>query len=411
MSRPERQPSAWSAFRARNHGLPLRQQVHALLTPGVAGGRLHELVDLFMVTWVLVAVVAVVLESVAALQAGWAVAFAVVDALAVAVFCAEYLLRLYASAEDQPDRPPWRVRLRAAFSPAMVVDLLAIVPFFIEAYFEHLVDLRFLRVFRLLRLVKLTRYTGATRTLSSAVKREWPMIATSAFIMLLLVVLAASLGFLFEHEAQPDKFENIPQSIYWAVITLASVGYGDIAPITPMGRFVTVVLALLGIGIFAVPAAVLSSAFNDQLRRDREALQNELYRMLEDGAIDETEQRQIDREAARLHLSPLEVERILARARRQRRESSAGGLPWALIEREPVVACEQYRMLVAQLRQLHALMPPPTLPALLAREGTLLERGIGALLAEDAQSNGSVTGTRTSSDSSSTSAPGADRAT
>jgi len=79
---------------------------------------------------------------------------------------------------------------------------------------------------------------------------------------------------LFEHDAQPDKFENIPQSIYWSVVTLASVGYGDISPITPMGRVMTVVMALLGIGIFAVPAAVLSSSFNDQIHSDREALQS-----------------------------------------------------------------------------------------------------------------------------------------
>jgi voltage-gated potassium channel Kch len=92
------------------------------------------------------------------------------------------------------------------------------------------------------------------------IAREWPVMAASAFIMLLLVVMTASLGYLFEHEAQPEKFENIPQSIYWAVITLASVGYGDISPVTPAGRAMTIVLALIGIGIFAIPAALLSSS-------------------------------------------------------------------------------------------------------------------------------------------------------
>ncbi len=389
-----RGPSAWSEFRSRNPNRNLRQLLHALLTPGERGGRLHDLFDKAMAIWVLIAVVAVVLESVASLQGRWAVAFAIIDALAVAVFSIEYLVRLYACAEDNPEQSPWRSRLRAALRPAMIVDLLAIVPFFIEAYFEHLVDLRFLRIFRLLRLIKLTRYTGATNSLAAALKTEWPKLVNSAFIMMLLVVVAASLGYLFEHEAQPDKFENIPQSIYWAVITLASVGYGDVVPITPIGRAVTVVLALLGIGIFAVPAAVLATAFNDQLRREREALHNELFKMLEDGVIDESEQKQIDQAAARLHLSALEVDHIVARARHRRREAEGSGsssLPWALIEREPVVAREQYRALVSQLRQLSVLTQPDVLQAMVQRDGTQLESKICELLiAAQAPPDGSM---------------------
>ena len=380
-----RGPSAWAALRAQNPNGNLRQLLHALLAPGDSGGRLHDLIDKCMASSVLIAVVAVVLESVASLQTRWAVAFAAIDALAVAVFSLEYLMRLYACPEEHPEQLPWRSRLRAALRPAMLIDLLAIVPFFVEAYFEHLVDLRFLRVFRLLRLVKLTRYTSATQTLLAALKSEWPMMVTSAFIMMLLVIVAASLGYLFEHEAQPDKFENIPQAIYWAVITLASVGYGDIVPITPIGRAVTVVLALLGIGIFAVPAAVLSTAFNEQLRRDHDALHSELFNMLEDGVIDESEQQQIDQVAARLRLSEAEVAIFIARARHRRREADGDGggnstLPWALIEREPVVAREQYRALVGQLRQISVLTRPEVLQSMVSRDGTELETKICGLL-------------------------------
>ena len=152
-------------------------------------------------------------------------------------------------------------------SSDLIIDILAVLPFFLEAFLHHLFDLRFLRVFRLLRLLKLTKYTGSTKTLYTVIKREWPVMSASVFIMMLLVILTASLGYLFEHEAQPDKFENIPASIYWAVITLASVGYGDLYPVTPVGRMMTIILALLGIGIFAIPAAILSSAFSDQLRK------------------------------------------------------------------------------------------------------------------------------------------------
>ncbi|MEY4014469.1 MAG: hypothetical protein RLZZ290_1333, partial [Pseudomonadota bacterium] len=138
-------------------------------------------------------------------------------------------------------------------------------------------------------------------------QKEWPVIASAIFIMLLFVVATASVGFLFEHEAQPDKFENIPQSMYWAVITLASVGYGDISPITEGGRIATVIASLAGIGIFALPAAILSSAFVDQLHRDREQLREDLAKALEDGELSESERKHIVRRAESLSLSEEEI--------------------------------------------------------------------------------------------------------
>lgn len=208
-------------------------------------------------------------------------------------------------------------------------------------------------MFRLLRLLKLTRYTGATSTLTTVIAREWPVLGASAFIMLLLVVLTASLGYLFEHEAQPEKFENIPQSIYWAVITLASVGYGDISPITPMGRVMTIILALLGIGIFAIPAALLSSAFTDQLRIERETLKNALYDMLSDGIIDENEADIINREAKRLHLSEEEVQRLIEKAKYDRElKDDIAGLPLHKIAATPAHAVEHFKTLMSQIRQL-----------------------------------------------------------
>jgi voltage-gated potassium channel len=192
---------------------------------------------------------------------------------------------------------------------------------------------------------------------------------------------------LFEHEAQPDKFENSPQAIYWSVITLASVGYGDIAPITPGGRLVTVVLALLGIGIFAIPAAILTAAFNEQLRLERELLQNELYKMLEDDHISAAEQQLIDREAARLRLSKSDLERLMLRAQRDRQVEagrSAGAMPYALIQQRPGVAFEQYRILVSQLQQIAELADHQALADRLRAGASPLEKEIWGLLSASA---------------------------
>ena len=241
-----------------------------------------------------------------------------------------------------------------------------------------------------MRLLKLTRYTGATKTLGRVIRREWPVLGASAFVMLLLVVLTASLGYLFEHEAQPDKFENIPQSIYWAVVTLASVGYGDISPVTPMGRAMTIVLALLGIGIFAIPAALLSSAFTDQLRIERETLQNELYNMLADGTISEEEQEIILAEAKRLHLSQEEVDRLIEKARRQREQTSNHALmSMPQLIAQPAAAVERYRELLSQMRQLAQLCDAQQMTRIIdnPEKATGLERAIWHRLTDGVSSD------------------------
>jgi hypothetical protein len=172
--------------------------------------------------------------------------------------------------------------------------------------------------------------------------------------MMLLVVLTASLGYLFEHPAQPDKFENIPQSIYWAVVTLASVGYGDISPITPMGRALTVVLALVGIGIFAIPAGLLASAFTDQLRIDRDAFKQRLMLAYEDGMLDNAERELIVAESERLHLSHEEVKRLTEEARAEfaakevEDQTRANGLVLDA-KAHPALASAQFKLLVDQL--------------------------------------------------------------
>jgi hypothetical protein len=238
-----------------------------------------------------------------------------------------------------------------------VVDLLAILPFLLEHVIATGLDLRFLRVFRLMRLLKLTRYTSATATLYKVVKREWQVIFASVFVMLLMVVLTASMGYLFEHEAQPDKFENIPQSIYWAVVTLASVGYGDISPITPMGRALTVVLALLGIGIFAIPAGLLASAFTDQLRIDRETLKQRLLKAYHEGKLDTKARDLLAAETERLHLSADDVRRMTEEAKAEveaQKEQERQTVRAVLIDPkiQPELALMQYRLLVNQLQML-----------------------------------------------------------
>lgn len=343
-------------FLVVNKQRTFRQKIHALVFPSEYGGNLHGFFDTFIAIWVVISVVAVVLESVMTIHYLLGLEFIILDAIAVGIFTLEYCMRLYCCVEEPRYQHAIFGRFKQAKETSSLIDFLAIVPFFLEVFLHHLFDLRFLRVFRLLRLLKLTRYTGATKTLTKVIAREWPVLAASAFVMMLLVVLTASLGYLFEHEAQPEKFENIPQSIYWAVITLASVGYGDISPVTPMGRVMTIILALLGIGIFAIPAALLSSAFSDQLRIERESLKNELHDMLSDGVLSMEETEILYAEAKRLHLSDEDVTRLIEKVRREFEEKeNISVLPLHKIAATPEHAIEHFKSLVSQIRQLGIL--------------------------------------------------------
>ena len=365
---------AYLEFIERNRDKTLRQKVYALVNETPDSGKLHEIFEFFIVLWILISVASVILESVDSINYYFHVEFIIIDTIAVAIFSTEFLMRIYSCTED-PKYQHWlagRINFSRQFSS--LIDIVAIAPFFLESLLDHLFDLRFLRVFRLMRLFKLGRYSAATKSLFYVIQREWPVMKAAIFIMLMLVMLAACLGYLFEHEAQPDKFENIPQSIYWAVITLASVGYGDISPVTPAGRTITIILALLGIGIFAIPAAILASAFSDQLRIERETMKQELYEMLGDGKISAEERMIIDAEAKRLHLSKAEVDRLLEKAKIElglmthsdpkghshrephyshgHHESHRPAMDLNYLSKHPEAAGEQFKILLAQLQQL-----------------------------------------------------------
>ena len=365
---------AYLEFIERNRDKTLRQKVYALVNETPDSGKLHEIFEFFIVLWILISVASVILESVDSINYYFHVEFIIIDTIAVAIFSTEFLMRIYSCTED-PKYQHWLAgRINFSRQLSSLIDIVAIAPFFLESLLDHLFDLRFLRVFRLMRLFKLGRHSAATKSLFYVIQREWPVMKAAIFIMLMLVMLAACLGYLFEHEAQPDKFENIPQSIYWAVITLASVGYGDISPVTPAGRTITIILALLGIGIFAIPAAILASAFSDQLRIERETMKQELYEMLGDGKISAEERMIIDAEAKRLHLSKAEVDRLLEKAKIElglmthsdpkghshrephyshgHHESHRPAMDLNYLSKHPEAAGEQFKILLAQLQQL-----------------------------------------------------------
>ena len=380
---------AWEEFQQLNAGRSFRAKVFALLEPTGHSGRLHIFIDNFIVFWIALSMLCVILESVDSIHHLFAAEFYWIDIIAFSIFSIEYVARVYSAPENPIYRGFSLPRWAHIRSWTALIDLVTILPFLLEHFLPYPLDLRFLRVFRLTRMLKLTRYTSATVTLIRVAKREWQIIAASVFVMLLMVVLTASLGYLFEHDAQPDKFENIPQSIYWAVVTLASVGYGDISPVTPMGRALTVVLALLGIGIFAIPAGLLASAFTDQLRIDRESFVRQLTAAYADGVLDPRENEAIAAEAERLHLSELELNRLLEQAKREfQQQLEANELNFGQLmldaNAHPEFAAEQFRIMVEQLRLILRVTGEERLAANLAKDSDAALQVLRALALQSA---------------------------
>ena len=360
---------AFKEFSRQNHGSTFRKKLYLIVYDSEKSNKLHEIFDFFIILWVIISVICVVLESISSFAYYFSTVFSVIDTIAVGIFSTEYLMRLYSCVEN-PKYQHWlKGRLGTAKEGSNIIDLLSILPFFLENLLGHLFDLRFLRVFRLMRLLKLMRYSDAAKNLVTSAKKEWPVMKASLFIMVLLVLLSACLGYVFEHEAQPDKFENIPQSVYWAVITLASVGYGDIVPITPMGRFITIILSLVGIGIFAIPAAVLSSSLGEQIRIGREKVMSDLYLMLSDGVLSDEERQLINIEAKKFKISKEDVDQLVEKAKNERliREaeenrdrllleildlSKKGMFDFEKCAQDPLFAAEQFKITLSQLQQI-----------------------------------------------------------
>ncbi|MBK8801344.1 MAG: potassium channel family protein [Fibrobacteres bacterium] len=227
--------------------------------------------DIFLSVLVVVNVAAVVVETVQEIATAYAEVFKALEIFSVTVFTAEYLVRLWACSADPRYQDGWKGRFRYATSFLSVVDLLAILPFFLGTWFSA--DMRVLwalRLLRLLRVLKLGRYSTALALMGRVLRLKSNDLIATIFALIVLIVLAASVMYHAEFVAQPDKFSSIPASMWWAVATLTTVGYGDIYPITWVGKLAASVIAILGIGLFALPAGILADGFSE-LRRMEQA--------------------------------------------------------------------------------------------------------------------------------------------
>ena len=195
------------------------------------------------------------------------------DVFCVAVFTVEYLLRVWCCTVDERYAAPVRGRLRFMVSPYALVDLFAILPFYLPFVIGEHGAARMLRVFRLFRLLKITRYSRSTSLITDVFRRKSRELAITALVMSIWLVFVSTIMYYVERDAQPEVFSSVPAAIYWGIITLTTVGYGDVVPVTPTGRALGSLIALLGIAIFALPAGIFASGFTEELAVRRRGTQ------------------------------------------------------------------------------------------------------------------------------------------
>ena len=245
----------------------VRRRIYEILERGSAGDRTSLLADRGLVALIVVNLAAVVLESVPWLAERYGIWFSLIEYASLVVFTVEYALRVWTAVEHAPHRhlPAHRARLRYILSGAGIVDLVAVLPF----WFAFLLpaDLRVVLVLRMIRFLEITRYSPAMRSLLDVLYRERRALFGCVVILFGTTLIAAAVMHLVEARAQPDKLGTIPDAMWWAIVTLGTIGYGDVVPITPLGKVVAAVTVFLGLVMVALPVGIIANAFAEEIHR------------------------------------------------------------------------------------------------------------------------------------------------
>lgn len=199
------------------------------------------------------------------------------------IFTVEYILRVWTSDLLYPELSPIRARIKYIFSFMALIDFIAILPFYLLFFIKiDLQALRTLRALRLLRIIKINRYTTALKTITQVFKNKANQLISSMVVVGLLMIIASVLMYNFESEAQPDKFSNAFDSLWWAMSALTTVGYGDVYPITVAGKILGIVIAIIGIGMVAVPTGIITAGFSEVLHNKKSKKTNNSGESIED---------------------------------------------------------------------------------------------------------------------------------
>ena len=285
--------------------LKIQKRTSQLLSKGNVADKPSQYVDMILFILIVLNIAAVCLESVKHIGNEYKVAFNAFEFFSVVIFSIEYVLRVWSAParNDLGDSTNIIKRMKYIFSFTGLIDFLAIIPSILPYFFGGL-DLRWLRVLRLLRLLKISNYSSALEDFFSAIKADWRSFSAALYLMVIALFLSSALMYIAEHDSQPEKFSSIPETMWWGLITLTTVGYGDVSPVTPLGKIIGAFTAIMGVCTVALLTGIVASAFANQRAQKAAILEAEINQALSDGVISDDEAQKIEKLRKELNLSP-----------------------------------------------------------------------------------------------------------
>jgi voltage-gated potassium channel len=247
-----------------------KQRVYEVLNVVDPDDPTSRVFEAFILSLIALNVFALVVQTVQSVYLEAPAAFQWFESVSVVIFSIEYALRLWCCTASPRYADPIRGRIRFAITPLAIVDLVAILPFYVPFFSVNLLFIRVVRIFRFFRVAKAARYSKALRTFGAVISKKREQLVVALLLLFLAVIFASALMYFVENQAQPEEFSSIPATMWWAVETLTTVGYGDVCPVTVLGKFMATVLAILGIAVFALPTAILGAGFVEEFERRHE---------------------------------------------------------------------------------------------------------------------------------------------
>ena len=278
-----------------------------MLEPAQDKDLASKIVDFFLLFLITLNVVSVILETVDSIYTRFEQLFSYSEYFSVLIFTIEYLIRLWSCVTDKKkNQSNFNQRINYIFSFGAIIDAIAILPSLIAIFYPS-IDLRFIRALRIVRLLKFSRYSGSINSLISVLWDQRRSFGAAFFLLFIALIIVSSGMYLVEKDIQPEKFGSIPQSMWWALVTLTTVGYGDVYPITPLGKLFGSISIILGIGTVALPAGIMASAFTEFTRRNQKTYEDKLKFMLKDDIIDKDEREELKILSEKLNLSDKDI--------------------------------------------------------------------------------------------------------
>lgn len=290
----------------------LQKRTHIMLQPAQLGDVKSRSVDNALHLLVFLNLIAVTLDSISWIRASYGHFFDVFELISVVIFTLDLIARIWTAPLEYSNKygTNLRCRIRYLLTFGGVIDLVSILPFYLQAIFPG-ADLRVLRALRLFRVLKLSTYNSALHDLFQSIMEERKSFYAAAYIFLVVFVIASSLIYYAENKVHPTGFQSIPDAMYWALITLTTVGYGDVTPVTAMGKIIAALAAVCGVVVMALLTGIVATAFAAHMNQKKQFFEAQVRAALRDGGIDKDEHKFLDQLRRHFGMSKKQAEKLI----------------------------------------------------------------------------------------------------